>query len=163
MAFVPTPQIFFMWNLWEWTGRTGPNNSRTKITFSSLASPSPSLLLSLILVWCCLEGTSWFYVHTSFIVVRNILRVMHRHLGDECFPQQSAWEAFWKVTLIAPQWHQRKGKFLMVRNWTLAWEAIRSTPGASASHLSGRTRRDDYGACISKGQTKSDEGRKASV
>ena len=62
---------------------------RTKITFSSLASTSPSLLLSLILVWQHLEGTSQFYVRTSLIVVRNILRVVHRHSGDECFPQQS--------------------------------------------------------------------------
>ena len=56
--------------------RTGPNNSRTKITFSSLASPSPSLLLLLILVWWYLEGTYWFYIHTSFILFRNILKVM---------------------------------------------------------------------------------------
>ena len=61
---------------------------RTKITFSSLASTSPSLLLSLILVWQHLEGTSQFYVRTSLIVVRNILRVVHRHSGDECFPQR---------------------------------------------------------------------------
>ena len=58
--------------------RTGPNNSRTKISFSSLASPSPSLLLLLILVWWCLKGTYQFYIHTGLIVVRNILRVMQR-------------------------------------------------------------------------------------
>ena len=62
---------------------------RTKITFSSLASPSPSLLLSLILVWQHLEGTSQFYVRTSLIVVRNILSIMHRHSGDKCCPQRS--------------------------------------------------------------------------
>ena len=55
---------------------------RTKITFSSLASPSPSLLLSLILVWRHLEGTSQFYVRIGLVVVRNILRVVHRHSGD---------------------------------------------------------------------------------
>ena len=30
-----------------------------------------------------------FYVHIGLIAVRNILRVAHRHSGDECFPQQS--------------------------------------------------------------------------
>ena len=30
----------FLWNLWKWTGRTGPRSLRTKITFSSLANPS---------------------------------------------------------------------------------------------------------------------------
>ena len=43
---------------------------------------------ALILVWLRLEGTSQFYVCIDLIVVRNILRVMHRHSGDECFPQQ---------------------------------------------------------------------------
>ena len=41
------------------------------------------------LVWSLLEGTSQFYVSISLIVVRNILRVMHRHSGEECFPQRS--------------------------------------------------------------------------
>ena len=56
-----------------------------------------------------------------------------------------------------------RGKVLMVRNWTSVWDAIRSTPGASPPHLSGRTGRDEYGACIGKGQTKSDQRRKALV
>ena len=42
-------------------------------------------------------------------------------------------------------------------------DAIRSTPGASGSHLGGRTGRDEYGICIGKGQTESDQGRKALV
>ena len=33
--------------------------------------------------------TSQFYVSISLVVIRNILRVVHRHSGDECFPQQS--------------------------------------------------------------------------
>ena len=41
----------------------------------------------LILVWWRLEGTSQFYVHTSLIVLRIILRVVHS--GDKCFPRQS--------------------------------------------------------------------------
>ena len=54
-------------------------------------------------------------------------------------------------------------KVLMVRNWILVWDAIRSTPGALPSRLSGRTGRAEYGACVGKGQTKSDQGRKALV
>ena len=34
-----------------------------------------------------MEETSQFYVPICLIVVRNILRVMHRHSGDKCFPQ----------------------------------------------------------------------------
>ena len=78
-------------------------------------------------------------------------------------PVVLAWEAFWKVTLIAPWVASEASKVLTVRNWTSVWDAIRSTPGASPPHLSGRTRRDEYSTCISKGQTKSDQRRKASV
>ena len=46
-----------------------------------------------------------------------------------------------------PRWHQRKrgneAKVLMVRNCTSTWDAIRSTPGASPPHLSGRTGRGE--------------------
>ena len=42
----------------------------------------------LILVWWHLEGTSQYYVCIGLFVVRNILRVVHRHSGDKCFPQQ---------------------------------------------------------------------------
>ena len=35
--------------------------------------------------------------------------------------------------------------------------------GASPPHLRGRTGRDEYGTCVSKGQTESDQGRKALV
>ena len=75
-------RYIFLWNMWEWTGRTGSINF-------SLASPSPSLFLLLILVWWYLERTSQFYVPTGLIVVRNILRVMNRHSGDKCFLQRS--------------------------------------------------------------------------
>ena len=55
------------------------------------------------------------------------------------FPRAAlAWEAFWKVTLIAPCVTWEASKFLMVRNWTLVWDAIRSTPGASPPHLDRR-------------------------
>ena len=72
-------------------------------------------------------------------------------------------EAFWKVTLIAPRVATEASKVLMVRNWTLVWDVIRSTPGASPPRLGDRARRDEYGACVHKGQTKSYQGQKASV
>ena len=60
------------------------------------------------------------------------------------FPVVLAWEAFWKVTLIAPWVASEASKVLMVRSWTTARDAIRSTPGASGiPHLGGRTRRDE--------------------
>ena len=74
-----------------------------------------------------------------------------------------AWEAFWNVTLIEPQVASEVSKILMVRNWTLVWDEMRSTPAASPLHLSDRTGRDEYGTCVGKGQTKSDQGRKALV
>ena len=65
-----------------------------------------------------------------------------------------------------PPWLvQRKSgnqaKVLMVRNWKSIWDAIRSTPGASPPHFGGRMRRAE-GVCIGKGQTKCNQGRKAS-
>ena len=78
-------------------------------------------------------------------------------------PAVLAWEEFWKVTLIAPWVASEASKVLMMRNWTSVWDAIRSALGASPPHLGGRTARDEYGAYVSKGQTKSDQGRKALV
>ena len=75
-------------------------------------------------------------------------------------PSGLAWEAFWKVTLIAPQVASEASKVLMVRHWTLTRDAIRSTPGAPPPDLGGRTRRDEYSTCVGKGQTKSDQGSK---
>ena len=78
-------------------------------------------------------------------------------------PAILAWEAFQKVTLIAPWVASEVSKVLRVRNWTSLRGAIRSTPGASPPHLHGRTGRDEYGTCVGKGETKSNQGRKASV
>ena len=78
-------------------------------------------------------------------------------------PVVLAWEAFRKLTLIAPWVASEASKVLMVRSWTSVRDAIRSTPGASPPHLTGRTRRDEYGVCIGKGQTESDQERKALV
>ena len=55
-------------------------------------------------------------------------------------PAVLAWEAFQKVTLIAPQVASEASKVLMVKSWTSVWDAIRSTPGASPPRLGGRTR-----------------------
>ena len=74
-----------------------------------------------------------------------------------------ALEAFWKVTLIATQVASEASKILMVRSWTSVRDAIRPTPGASPPHLGDRTWRDEWVTCIGKGQTKSNQKRKALV
>ena len=48
-----------------------------------------------------------------------------------------AWETFWETTLAS------QTNILMVRNWTLILDAIRSTPGASLPHFGDRTGRDE--------------------
>ena len=58
-------------------------------------------------------------------------------------PAVLAWEAFWNVTLVAPQVASAASKVLMVRIWTSIRDAMRPTPGASPPHHSGRTRRDE--------------------
>ena len=78
-------------------------------------------------------------------------------------PSGLAWEAFRKVALIVPQVASEASKGLMVRSWTSVRDAVRSTPGASPPCLTGRTGRDEYVTCIGKGQTESDQGRKALV
>ena len=56
------------------------------------------------------------------------------------------WETIQEATLRRPGRHQSKrgdqAEVLMVKNWTLVWEAIRSTPGASLPHLGGGAGRD---------------------
>ena len=89
-------------------------------------------------------------------MIRNILKVVHRHSGDECFPQRSWFgRHFRKVTLVAPLVASEASEVLMVRSWTSVRDAIRSTPGASPPHLGGRTGRDKCDTCVGKGQTKS--------
>ena len=58
-------------------------------------------------------------------------------------PSGLAWEAFWKVTLIAPRVASEASKVLMVRSWTAVRDAFRSTPGATPPCLGGRTGRDE--------------------
>ena len=76
-------------------------------------------------------------------------------------PAVLAWEAFQKVTLIAPWMPSEASKVLMVKSWTSVRDAIRSTPGASPPCLDGRTGRDEHDTCVSKGQTKSGQEGKA--
>ena len=76
-------------------------------------------------------------------------------------PAALAWEAFRKVTLIAPWVASEASKVLMVRSWTSVRDAIRSTPGAFPPRLGGRTGTDKCDGCIGKGQTKSDQEGKA--
>ena len=73
-------------------------------------------------------------------------------------PEVLAWEAFRKVTLIAPRVASEARE---VKSWTSVRDAIRSTLGASPSHLGGRTGRDECDTCVGKGQTKSDQEGKA--
>ena len=75
-----------------------------------------------------------------------------------CPPEVLAWEAFQKVTLIAPWVASQASE---VKGWTSVKDAIRSTPGASPPRLSVRTGRDERDACIGKGQTKSNQEGKA--
>ena len=98
-----------------------------------------------------MAGTSQFKVHAGLTVVRNTLRVLHRHSGDESFPPAVlAWEA--------PRVASEASK---AKSWTSVRDAIRSTPGASPPRLGGRTWRDECDACVGKGQTKSDREGKA--
>ena len=63
----------------------------------------------------------------------------------------------------APWVASEASKVLMAMSWTSVRDAIRSIPGASPPHLDGRTKRDEYVACIGKRQTNSDQERKALV
>ena len=97
-------------------------------------------------------------------MVRNILKVtqVHKHSGDECFPQQFSLGGILEgYPNCTPGGIRGKQGFndeqLDVR------DAIRSTPGASGSHLGGRTGRDEYVTCMGKGQTKSNWERKTLV
>ena len=70
---------------------------------------------------------------------------MQAHVRQMLPLEALAWETFRKATLLHSGWHQRRGKIkgLVVRNSKSIWDAIRSTPGASPPHLSGRTGRDE--------------------
>ena len=66
-------------------------------------------------------------------------------------------------TLITPQMASEASEVLIVRSWMPFRDAITTTPGASPPRLGGRTGRDEFGACIGKGQAKSHQRRKALV
>ena len=98
-----------------------------------------------LLNWC---GDAW-KKHLSFVFV-SILLWSGIYSGwctgtqvTNVSPSGLAWEAFWKVTLIAPQVASEASKVLMVRSWPSVRDAVRPTPGASPPRLSGRTRRDE--------------------
>ena len=88
---------------------------------------------------------------------------MHRHSGDDVFPSSLSLggilEGYSDCTLGGIRGKQdfNSEELESVR------DAIRSTPGASPPHLVSRTGRDEWVACVDKGQTKSDQGRKALV
>ena len=144
-------------------GRAGPNNSRKKSLFPHW--PALHHLFWYCLFWCGEAQKE----HLGFIFMpiycgQEYTQGQAQALRWRMFPPVVlAWKAFWKVTLIVPQVASEASKVFMVRNWTSVWDAIKSTAGASPSHPSGRTRRDEYGAYVSKGQTNSGQGRKALV
>ena len=69
---------------------------------------------------------------------------------------------FQKITLIAPQVASEASNVLMVRNWTLVWDAIRSTLVHLHPASVGEPGRTTTAPALVR-QTKSDQGRKASV
>ena len=84
-------------------------------------------------------------------MVRNIFRVMHWHSGDKCFPPVVlAWEAFQKVTLIAPRVASEASK-LNGEELDVSQGCYQvNNPWYTPTRLSGRTRRDEYSACVSQ-------------
>ena len=116
-----------------------------------------------LLHWC---GDAW-KEHLSFMFVSVLLwsgiysELCTGTQVTHVSPAVLAWEAFRKVTLIAPQVASEASKVLMVKSWTSVRDPIRSTPGSSPPCLSGRTGRDEYDTCVGKGQTKSDQEGKA--
>ena len=115
--------------------------------------------------WCGDAGKK----HLSFMFVSVLLwaRIYSGSCTDtqvtNFSPNCLAWEAFQKVTLIAPWVASEAKKLLMVRSWTSIRDAIRSTPDTSPPRLGGRTRSDEYCVCVGKGQIKSNQERKALV
>ena len=156
--------ILFVESL-EINWRIGPSSLRTKITFSSLANPfainiywrgdtqkghlgcrlsrydSPFLLWSGLYSGMC-TGTCKMDASPSSPGLGNILG---------------------KLLCSTPGGIRGKGQIKDGSWWygtKSIWDAIRSTPSLSPPRLGGRTRRDKFGAYVSKGQTKSDQGRK---
>ena len=98
-----------------------------------------------LLCWC---GDAW-KEHLIFMFV-SVLLWLGIYSGSctgtqviNVSPSGLAWEAFQKVTLIAPQVASEASKVLMMRSWTSVRDAIRSIPGASPPRLCGRTWRDE--------------------
>ena len=147
MAFVSTPYVSLLWNLWKRTGKIGPSSLRIKITSSSLAD-----LFAIILVWRLSEKR-----HLGFFIY---LFMAHHFCCSQDYTQECAQahitrllplvvlalEAFQKAILCHPRWHQRK-RANQTKSWwhgtKSIWDAIKSTPGASPPHLGGRARRDE--------------------
>ena len=87
-------------------------------------------------------------------MARNVLRVVHRHSGDERLPQRSWLGRHSGRLLSAPRVASEASE---VKSRTSVRDAIRSAPGASPPRLGGRIGRHDCDACVGKGQTKSDQ------
>ena len=113
-----------------------------------------------LLYWC---GDAW-KEHLSLMFMSVLLwsgnSVVHRHSGDECFSSSLSLGGILEGYSDSP-WVTSEASKVKGKSWTSSRDAIKSTPGTSPPHLGGRTGRDEYGACVGKGQTKSDQERKA--
>ena len=85
------------------------------------------------------------FITQSFYCVQDCTRECAHTHGTWMLPlEDELGKHSRKATLLHPRWHQRRSKnqtkVFRVRNWTSVWDAIRSTSGASPSHLGGGTR-----------------------
>ena len=96
-------------------------------------------------------------------MVRNILRVIHRHSGDECFPQQFSLGGIPEGYSVCTLGGIRGKQGFNGEELDVSQGCHQVYPSASSPHFVGRTRRDEYVTCVGKGQTKSDQEKKALV
>ena len=93
-------------------------------------------------------------------MVRNILRVVHRHSSEKMFLPSglSLGDIPERYSDCTPGGIRGKQGFNGEE-----LDALRPTPGPSPPRLGGSNGRDEYVACVSKRQTKSDQEKNALV
>ena len=104
-----------------------------------------------------MEGTSQFYVRIGLIVVKNILRVVHRHSGEKSLPQK------FSLGGILEGYFDCTPGGIRGEELDISQECHQVYPCCIPTHLGGRMGRDEYVTCVGKGQNKSDQERKALV
>ena len=103
-----------------------------------------------------MERTSQFYVRVGLIVVRKYSGSCTGIQVMNVSPSSLSLGGILEGYSDSPRVTSRQAR-LKVKSWTSSRDAIKSTPGTSPPHLSGRTRRDVDCAYVGKGQTKSDQ------